>query len=107
MDFWSWRIWHYLGAYPAVLGGLDGLVFAGGIGENSAEGRALCVLGLEFALVVTRVRLRDSHPGEAGDGAADRRAGQLPTVSFQGGYRSLPSLSSGEFRGINRSNSRH
>ena len=48
MDIWSWRIRHYIGAYAALLGGIDALVFTGGIGENSAEGRALCVLGLEF-----------------------------------------------------------
>jgi len=48
MDIWSWRIRHYIGAYAALLGGLDALVFTGGIGENSAEGRALCVHGLDF-----------------------------------------------------------
>jgi acetate kinase len=45
---WSWRIRHYIGAYAALLGGLDALVFTGGIGENSAEARLLCVEGLGF-----------------------------------------------------------
>lgn len=33
---WSGRIRHYIGAYWALMGGLDALVFTGGIGENSA-----------------------------------------------------------------------
>jgi acetate kinase len=37
-----------IGAYAAVLGGLDTLVFAGGIGENAAEIRARACSGLEF-----------------------------------------------------------
>ena len=45
---WSWRIRHYIGAYAALMGGLDALVFTGGIGENSAEARLLCVEGLGF-----------------------------------------------------------
>lgn len=48
MEVWSWRIRHYIGAYAALLGGLDAVVFTGGIGENSAEGRALALRGLEF-----------------------------------------------------------
>jgi acetate kinase len=38
----------WLGAYAAVLGGLDALVFAGGIGENSPALRARICAGLEF-----------------------------------------------------------
>ncbi|MCI4319254.1 MAG: acetate/propionate family kinase [Thermoplasmata archaeon] len=38
----------YLGAYVAVLGGLDTLVFTGGIGENSEEIRARVCAGWEF-----------------------------------------------------------
>ena len=47
------RLNKYIGAYAAVLGGLDALVFGGGIGENAAEIRArvcrtLGWLGLEL-----------------------------------------------------------
>lgn len=48
LDVWSWRIRHYIGAYTALLGGLDALVFTGGIGENSARGRSLATEGLGF-----------------------------------------------------------
>ena len=42
-----YRIKRYIGAYHAVLGGADALVFTGGIGENSRGIRARCVQGLE------------------------------------------------------------
>ena len=45
---WSWRVRQYIGAYAALMGGLDALVFTGGIGENSLEARLLCVEGLGF-----------------------------------------------------------
>ncbi|HXB70836.1 MAG TPA: acetate/propionate family kinase [Candidatus Acidoferrales bacterium] len=38
----------WIGAFAAALGGLDTLVFAGGIGENAAEVRARVCGGLEF-----------------------------------------------------------
>lgn len=40
---------HYVGAYLAVLGGCDALVFTGGIGENAAGVRAAACRNLQFA----------------------------------------------------------
>jgi acetate kinase len=53
IDLFVYRLRKYLGAYWTVLGGLDALVFAGGIGENSVALRAavvgsLGVLGLRL-----------------------------------------------------------
>jgi acetate kinase len=48
LDVWAWRIHHYIGAYTALLGGLDALVFTGGIGENSAVGRTMATADLTF-----------------------------------------------------------
>jgi len=42
------RIRHYVGAYAAVLGGIDALVFTAGVGENSARVRAAVADGLGF-----------------------------------------------------------
>lgn len=42
-----YRVKKYIGSYMAVLGGLDAIVFTGGIGENSAEIRARICCGLE------------------------------------------------------------
>jgi len=43
-----YQIKKQIGAYAASLGGLDALVFSGGIGENSAEVRSKICDGLEF-----------------------------------------------------------
>ncbi|HOW56360.1 MAG TPA: acetate/propionate family kinase [Smithellaceae bacterium] len=42
-----YRARKYIGSYVAALGGLDALIFTGGIGENSAEIRARICQGLE------------------------------------------------------------
>jgi acetate kinase len=47
VDVFCHRVRKYVGAYLAVLGGLDGIVFGGGIGENSAEVRLRCLDGLD------------------------------------------------------------
>lgn len=47
-DMYAYRIKKYIGAYAAALGGLDGIVFTGGIGENDESMRKLSVTGLEF-----------------------------------------------------------
>jgi len=38
----------YIGAYTAAMGGLDAIVFGGGIGRNSANVRSLALEGLEY-----------------------------------------------------------
>jgi len=43
-----YRIRKYIGAYAAAMGGVDAVLFAGGIGENSPEVRAAATEGLEF-----------------------------------------------------------
>ncbi len=52
-DIFCYRVKKYVGSYIAALGGLDALVFTGGIGENSPDIRkAICenleCLGIEF-----------------------------------------------------------
>jgi acetate kinase len=46
VDVFCYRLRKYVGAYVAVLGGLDALVFTGGIGENAPAVRARSVQGL-------------------------------------------------------------
>lgn len=48
LDVFCMRIQKYIGAYAAALGGIDVLVFTGGIGENSPTVRAQSTSGLEF-----------------------------------------------------------
>ena len=38
----------YIGAYAAVMGGVDAIAFTGGVGENSATIRQACLERLEF-----------------------------------------------------------
>ncbi len=52
-----------IGALAAALGGLDLLVFSGGIGENSPEIRAETCAGLEFlGINIDPIRNRGSEP---------------------------------------------
>ena len=48
LDMYSYRIKKYIGAYSAALGGLDTLIFAGGIGENGPVLRESVCKGLEY-----------------------------------------------------------
>jgi acetate kinase len=48
VDLFCYRAKKYIGAYAAALGGLDVLVFAGGIGENSPIVRKRICDGLDF-----------------------------------------------------------
>ena len=48
IDYYVFRIRRELGAMAAVLGGLDAVVFCGGIGENAAPIRARIMEGMEF-----------------------------------------------------------
>ncbi len=43
---YCYRVRKYIGAYVAAMGGLDAVVFTGGIGQGSAEVRALSLQGL-------------------------------------------------------------
>lgn len=47
-DMFTYRVKKYIGAYSAAMGGLDSIVFTGGIGENSDEMRENIVKGLEY-----------------------------------------------------------
>ena len=45
---YHYRVKKYIGAYAAAMGGVDIVVFAGGIGENGPETREEICTGLEF-----------------------------------------------------------
>jgi acetate kinase len=65
IDYYTFRLRREIGAMAAILGGLDALVFTGGIGENSPDIRArglekLAFLGLEIDPGPTRKTPRAS-----------------------------------------------
>jgi len=47
-DIFCYRTKKYIGAYAAALGGIDAVVFTGGIGENSPKVRETILSGLEY-----------------------------------------------------------
>lgn len=48
MDMYEYRILKYIGAYTAVLGGVDVIVFTAGVGENGVDMRASIVKQLAY-----------------------------------------------------------
>ena len=63
LDMFAYRIKKYLGAYSAVVGKLDCIIFTGGIGENDIDTRMRCcedldILGIELDLVKNNQRAK-------------------------------------------------
>ena len=48
LDMYHYRIRKYIGAYAAAMGGVDTIVFTGGVGENSPESRETVCKDLEY-----------------------------------------------------------
>jgi acetate kinase len=48
LEMFRYRIKKYIGSYAAALGGIDLLIFTGGIGENDPVTREICCSGMEF-----------------------------------------------------------
>ena len=48
LTMFCYRLKKYIGAYMAALGGVDCIVFTGGIGENSATVRQMCCQDMEW-----------------------------------------------------------
>jgi acetate kinase len=61
LDMFCHRLKKYIGAYAAVLGRVDAVVFTAGIGENDAEVRARSLAGLDnLGIVIDAARNRAS-----------------------------------------------
>lgn len=61
-DIYAYHVRKYLGAYTAILGGLDAVIFTGGIGENSAFIRDRVCEKLGFIGVQIDRELNDRNP---------------------------------------------
>jgi acetate kinase len=76
------RVRKCVGAYAAVMGGLDGVLFGGGIGEHSAEVRRRCMASLEFL----GVSLDEAENAKAeGDSQISSRASRAAVWVMRGG----------------------
>jgi acetate kinase len=65
LSIYCYRIKKYIGAYLAILGGLDALVFTGGIGENAAFVRAGVCAGLSHLGIAVDPARNAQPPGQA------------------------------------------
>jgi acetate kinase len=63
-DIFCYRIRKYIGAYAATMGGLDGVIFTGGIGENSSDVRTACCKNLQFLGISIDENLNESPEKE-------------------------------------------
>lgn len=61
LDHFAYSIKKQIGAYFAALGGLDCLVFTGGIGEHAARVRQLCCSGLDKLGIELDAALNAAH----------------------------------------------
>lgn len=64
LNMFSYRIKKYIGSYIAAMGGLDILVFTGGIGENDFEGRARITDNMEYLGIDMDSEVNSSTRGE-------------------------------------------
>lgn len=67
LEIYDYRIRKYIGAYAAALGGVDVLVFTGGVGENQYATRASVCRGLAFMGVKIDEKLNDGLRGKEVD----------------------------------------
>lgn len=66
IEMFCYRVRKYIGAYAAVLGRVDALIFGAGIGEHSANVRARVCNGLDaLGIVIDEVRNRAANGREA------------------------------------------
>jgi len=65
IEVFCYRVKKYIGAYTAAIGGVDAIVFSGGIGENDTQVRETILEGLEY-LGVTIDHKRNQEKGGQG-----------------------------------------
>lgn len=69
-ETFTYRLRKYIGAYYAALGGLDVLIFTGGIGENAAGVRSMACQDL-WSLGILLDAVKNRAVGEAVEGVVD------------------------------------
>jgi acetate kinase len=77
LDLFCYRIKKYLGAYLAAMNGADAIVFAGGIGENSASVREQICGGLDWLGIASEASRNAALTGKEGRFESDGSRVQL------------------------------
>ncbi|MFH0910348.1 MAG: acetate kinase [Planctomycetota bacterium] len=87
IDIFNYRIRKYVGAYMAVLGRVDAIVFTGGIGENNAAVRHEVLSGLEaFGVELDDAKNNAPASGERDIAGAKSRTRILVIPTDEEGY---------------------
>lgn len=66
LDMYAYRLKKYIGAYTAAMGGLDILVFTGGIGENDIYIRQMACSGMEYLGIKLDAKLNKEKVNKKG-----------------------------------------
>ncbi len=65
LEMFAYRVKKYIGSYAAALGGVDILIFTGGIGENDTETRRRILANMEFLGIELNEEMMDKRGQEA------------------------------------------
>ena len=87
METFFYGVKKQIGAYIAVLGGLDVIAFTGGIGEKSVTARAQICLDLDWLGIELSAEKNQHHMGE----------GEISADSSRVKVLVIPSMSSGQW----------
>ncbi|MCM1367336.1 MAG: acetate kinase [Roseburia sp.] len=74
IDMFSYRVKKYIGSYAAAMGGLDCLVFTGGIGEHTACVRSAVCRDMEFLGVVLDGKKNENPPRDTEVDISDKKS---------------------------------
>jgi acetate kinase len=78
-EIFCYRIKKYVGAYTAAMGGLDALVFTGGIGENSPEVREEVCKNLEYLGINLDKLKNENRENVISDNSSRVKVYRIPT----------------------------
>ncbi|MGH1429446.1 MAG: acetate/propionate family kinase, partial [Arenicella sp.] len=68
IDYYVFRIRREIGSLSAVMGGIDALVFCGGIGENASQIREQVLNGMEYLGLKLNANANDRNEVNIGSG---------------------------------------
>ena len=78
-EIFCYRIKKYIGAYTAAMGGLDALVFTGGIGENAVEVREEVCRNMEYLGIKLDTLKNESREQVISDSSSKVNIFRIPT----------------------------
>jgi len=78
-EIFCYRIKKYIGAYTAAMGGLDALVFTGGIGENAVEVREEVCKNMEYLGIKLDTLKNKSRETVVSDSSSKVKVFRIPT----------------------------